>query len=204
MLRARILLFIAIFFLSAGAAWAQKNEVSLLIGGTKTGDRSTDSIFGSVKIDTGFTVQAAYSTRLINAHLASLYLDFPVTVTPNSDLESSSPISPKSYSAWFFTPGIKVKVLPNRGITPYGVLGVGFGHFSSSDETVTGAPNPGSKGNTTGVFDFGAGVDIGLLPLVALRGEVRDFVSGNPNFNAAVSGGKQHNVFFGAGIVLRF
>ena len=43
----------------------------------------------------------------------------------------------------------------------------------------------------------------GFFPLV-LRGEVRDFFTGQPRLNIARSGGGQHNVIVSGGIVLRF
>lgn len=39
---------------------------------------------------------------------------------------------------------------------------------------------------------------------LGLRAEVRDFVSGNPNLNVALSSSTQHNVISSGGIIVRF
>jgi opacity protein-like surface antigen len=191
----------------AGSVSAQKHEVSLLVGGMKTGDKDVVSpLPGNIQIGWGVTYQVGYSQRLLNARLASLYVDFPLTVTPTRDIKSpSNPLSPSSYSSIFFTPGVKLKLTPPASpLTPYAVAGVGFAHFGSSSTLVGGQQNPGSTGATHGVFDFGGGVDVRLIPFVSLRGEVRDYVSGSPNFNLQVIGGRQNNVTVAGGIVLRF
>jgi hypothetical protein len=47
-------------------------------------------------------------------------------------------------------------------------------------------------------------VDVRVFRFIALRGEVRDFVTGKPNLNVQVQQGTQHNVVGSGGIVLRF
>ena len=196
-----------IMLTAAGSVRAQKNEVSLLIGGMKTGDKDVVSpLPGNIQIGWGLTYQIGYDHRLVNAHLASLYVDLPLTLTPTRDISSASnPLSPSSYSSYFFTPGVKLTLTPPASpLTPYAVAGVGFAHFNSSSTLVNGQQNPGSRGTAHGVFDFGGGLDMRLIPFVSLRGEVRDFVSGSPNFNLQVIGGRQNNVTVAGGVVLRF
>jgi hypothetical protein len=50
----------------------------------------------------------------------------------------------------------------------------------------------------------GGGLDYRLFRFIGLRGEVRDFFSGNPNLNTALSSSTQHNVVASGGIILRF
>jgi hypothetical protein len=47
-------------------------------------------------------------------------------------------------------------------------------------------------------------VDLRVIRYLSLRGEVRDFVTGNPNFNAPFLTNRQHNVLTSGGIVLHF
>ena len=55
-----------------------------------------------------------------------------------------------------------------------------------------------------GVFDFGAGVDVRIWRLVALRGEARDFYTGSPGYNIGTISGGQQNIVATGGFVLRW
>jgi hypothetical protein len=55
-----------------------------------------------------------------------------------------------------------------------------------------------------GVIDYGGGLDYRLFRFIGLRGEVRDFFSGNPNLSVALSSSTQHKVVASGGITLRF
>jgi opacity protein-like surface antigen len=187
------------------SAQAQKNEASFLVGGLKTGSRGIADAAGS-SIDSGASVayEINVATRLLNARLVSLYFELPLIVAPNTSLKSSNVLVPKSYSSIFFTPGLRLKASTMSPVSPYAVLGAGFGHFNSSGTLASGQPNQASRGATKLVYDVGGGVDLRLIPFVALRGEVRDLISGNPSFAVPVSGDRQHNVLFAGGVVLRF
>ena len=54
------------------------------------------------------------------------------------------------------------------------------------------------------IFDFGGGLDYKVFRFLGLRGEVRDFLSGNPNLNVALSSSTQHNVVASGGISVWF
>jgi hypothetical protein len=71
-------------------------------------------------------------------------------------------------------------------------------------QTVKWPENSTSKFLSRGAFDFGGGLDYQLFRLFGLRGEVRDFVSGNPNLNVALSSSTQHNIVASGGISVRF
>lgn len=186
-------------------AQAQKNEASFLIGGLKTGSRGVaDAAASSIDSGASTAYEVAVATRLLNARLVSLYFEAPLVVAPNTDLKSSNVLVPKSYSSIFFTPGFKLKAWTLSPVSPYVVLGAGVGHFNSSGTLLGGQPNSASRSATKLVYDVGGGVDLRVIPFVALRGEVRDLVSGNPSFAVPVSGERQHNVLFAGGVVLRF
>ncbi|HEY6334119.1 MAG TPA: hypothetical protein VI756_32690, partial [Blastocatellia bacterium] len=124
-------------------------------------------------------------------------------VSPNVGVSSSNVALPRSYSSVFVTPGLKLKILPVAGFSPYLVLGGGVAHFSGSNTTQNDSIGNGG-GSTSAAYDFGGGLDMRVLPLIGIRVEVRDVSSGNPSFNVPVVGGRQRNVLFGAGVVLRF
>ena len=114
-------------------------------------------------------------------------------------------------SSIFFTPSLKLKFLPGAPIAPFLSLGSRLAHFDASFDTT--APNPTGSGlisvpvNTsriTGAFQAGAGLDIRTpIPVLGLRVEGGEFRAGDPDpgFTFEPS---HHNVFMGAGIVLRF
>ena len=99
---------------------------------------------------------------------------------------------------------MRFKFRPNSRVSPYLAVGGGYGRFEESDFRLDNQPNTSRRGTNRGVFDFGGGVDVKVGRFLSLRGEVRDFVSGTPSFNAAVSGSRQHNILSAGGIVLRF
>ena len=76
--------------------------------------------------------------------------------------------------------------------------------FEQSAQQLNGKPNPAGRELFRGAFDFGDGVDVPVLGCVALRGEIRDFFTGSPNYNLPALHGGQNNVVVGAGFVIRW
>ncbi len=64
--------------------------------------------------------------------------------------------------------------------------------------------NPAPRFLHRGALDFGGGADVRFWRFIALRGEIRDFFTGSPAYNALSITGGQHNVVAGGGFVLRF
>ena len=60
-----------------------------------------------------------------------------------------------------------------------------------------------AKSTTKGAIELGVGLDISLIGNLKLRGELRDFYTGEPDFNIKPQG-YMHNYFAGAGVVLSF
>jgi hypothetical protein len=196
-----------VVFTFAPAVFAQEHELSLLVGRLKPSDRSL-SLDPLPPIKTAFsgaaTYQINYSKRMINGEIASLHFEIPVIVAPRTGVKSDNFLLPRTYSTLIFTPGLKLKVLPRGGFSPYIVSGIGLGRFSQSDTTINGAPNTGDRSNTTFVFNFGGGVDLNVLGPLSIRGEVRDFMTGTPSFSTPFLNDRQHNLYVGAGIVLKW
>lgn len=194
MSRRSLILLFSCFYPTLG--YGQSNDLAISAGGIFSPNSGRSGFFcpavvGAPCPGTGspargaFSVEGAVAHRLVNLHLASLHLELPVLGTPNRTAPGTS------YSAIFFTPGVKVRFsLP--AFSPFLSVGGGLAHFS------TGSNANGSS--TTGAFQIGGGVDVSTpIPLIGLRGEVREFYTGTPNFSTT-----QHNVFVGAGIVLKF
>ena len=197
---------IILFILSGfGVASAQKNEIGLLLGGLKTGNKDFQLPAGQLQIGAGLTFQANYAHRLVDFGVASLYVEVPFLATPSTDVRSANVFVPQNYASLFITPGLKLKILPHSKITPFGAVGGGYARLTASKSLINNQPNnAGALGANHGAFDFGGGVDVRVFRFLAIRGEVRDFVTGKPNLNVQVQQGAQHNVVGSGGIVLRF
>lgn len=204
-MRARFVLVLAIMLLSASAASAQKHEVAFTSGGLKVGERGFDLPQpGRLRFKTGFTYQISYARRLFDGKIAALYFEVPFAGTPRTKVEASNVLSPRSYSSIFFTPGIKLKLLPGLKYSPYAIAGAGIARFNESNTLTNDQPNASQNSNTESVFDFGAGIDVHVFSILSLRGEVRDFYSEMPPLNVRALSDRQHNALISAGFVLRF
>lgn len=199
-------LLAVLFILCASAivASAQENEIGVLIGGLKTGDKGLQSS-QTIKaaFDGAVSYELNYAHRMVDGKLASLHWELLIAGAPKTNVKSTDLLLPRNYSSIFLTPGLKVKLFPG-GISPFVAAGLGLGRFSASDTTLGGQSNPGDKNNTTWVFNYGGGVDFPIFPHVALRGELRDFIAGTPKLNSQLFEKREHNVMVAGGIVLRF
>ena len=186
----------------AAHAAAQKNELSGLIGRTFISDQViTTSTFSDNKLrfGDGLTLEGNYARRVLDGGLLSLYLEVPFLFNVDEDLHlHTNPVS-ASYRSFFVTPAARLNVFSASAVSPWASVGGGFGYSrGSSDLAQT------TKGNTTGVLQFGFGLDVRLIRKFSLRGEVRDFWSGVPELGAATNKSRQHNLFAGGGVVWHF
>ena len=194
-------------FSFAPAVFAQEHELAFLVARLKPSDR-TLSLNPATTVNAAFdgavTYQVNYANRVINGEVASLHFEIAVTGAPSTGVNSSNVLLPRTYSTLIFTPGLKLKLLPGSGLSPYVVGGAGLGRFSVSDTNIAGGPVTGDRSNYSFVFNYGGGVDLNILGPISIRGEVRDFMTGTPSFSSPFLNDRQHNLFVGAGIVLRF
>ena len=185
-----------------GSMAAQRNELSFSFGGMLSPSAKVSPTCEAIlvcpttpvtqTINLAFAIEGSYAHRLVDGHVASLYIEAPFVAAPNNNTNT---LLSNDFSRFLFTPSLRVKFLPGSGISPFVSAGGGFSRFSS-----------GSNADTTGTFAFGGGVDFKTpLPRLAIRAEARDFVAGRPS-TALPDLVSQHlqNVFAGAGIVIRF
>ncbi len=150
-------------------------------------------------------MQANYGYRFIGgSDKAALYGEVNLLATPQQRIASADPAATRDVATLFVTPGVRVKFVPTRAVSPYVAVGAGWALFEQSLLTIGGRPNPAPREANRGVVTFGGGVDVKLWRWLGLRGEVRDFYSGSPAYNVASIRGGQHNVVVGGGFVLRF
>lgn len=203
----KVFMTLLFLFALAGISFAQdqKNEVGLLLGALSTGSREIRlPTLSTADINSGITYQASYGRRLVDGKVAALYGEVVFAATPLQEVQSTNITIPRDYASLFLTPGLKIKFLPSLRVSPYVAAGGGYARFAESEFRTNNQPNTGQRGTNRGVFNYGGGVDIRVFRFLSLRGEVRDFVSGNPNFNSPFLSNRQHNVLTSGGFVLHF
>ncbi len=202
----RFLILMAMVCVSTVAAIAQSADVSFVAGGSFVSDTQSTFITGisaasKLKTDNHLFLEGTLGLRVLNAGAASLSLEVPVAGIPSTPIKiSTSPSTVINHiSTVFVTPSLRLKLLPGSPIAPWVSFGGGWARYSLD------------TGNTNkGAVQYGGGLDFKILPVLGLRAEVRDYVTGEPNFGLASvlngndSGLHHHNVLAGGGIVLRF
>jgi opacity protein-like surface antigen len=204
-----ILSVVMMSVVSAGAQ-TEKNEIGGILGRTFISDQGIkgatyfDPIIHSGK---GLTVEGEYARRLIVAPIWSVSIEGLVVYNPDEDLNAGEygfAVVPTGYKQLFITPAARVNLFPTTAVSPWVSFGAGFGHFSQASTLVYGGTNPG-KSTTSAVIEAGAGLDVKVWKRLSVRGEVRDFYSGEPDFPLAPTGkSRQHNFFVGGGVFWRF
>jgi hypothetical protein len=155
------------------------------------------------RTDTHVFYEGTGAVRLANFKLASLHLEVPIAGIPSAqvDFSETPSLNALKISSVFVTPALRVKFAPGFPVSPWASIGGGWAHYNLSGPS-----------ENKGALQFGGGVDIKTgIPLLGFRAEVRDFVTGQPDFGilsiqtvGSPSLGRRHNVLAGGGIVFRF
>ena len=195
---------LALFMFSAALCLAQeesghKNELAFGLGGIPALTQSTNP---SLDAGSGVAFQVNYGRRFLNGHTVAVYGELNFVASPLRNVASSVTTATHDFASLYLTPGLRVKFRPASRLSPYAVVGGGYGDYEQSLKRLDGSPNQASRELARGVFDFGAGVDFHAWRFIALRGEARDFYTGAPNYNVASISGGQHNIVATGAIVL--
>jgi hypothetical protein len=184
-------LFIVVVFFAASltAAHAQKNEFTVMA--------STFQTSASYNVHGGQGLQLNYARRIVNIEVASLYLELPFAAAWGGNRSiTQGNLLHEDYNTMYLTPGLKLKLLPGSFISPYLAGGLGWGGFRASNTSGTSNKFAG---------DIGGGADFNILPILSLRGEVRDYYTSSPTFDVqSVFHGNVNNVVISGGAVFRF
>ena len=190
---------------ASAAAQDEKNEVTGIIGRTFISDQGTKGFVQPVRSGKGLSFEVNYARHVLGNTIYGVSLEVPAMFNFDEDLNAGGPIVPIDYRQIFVTPAARVNLFPSTAFSPWVSLGGGFAHFSENKMLIySGGANPG-KSKTSGVLEGGLGLDVRVWHHFSVRGEARDFWSGEPDFPLAPTGKtRQHNYFVGGGFVWHF
>ena len=198
---------LAVVTIAVAGALAQKNEVAGTLGRTFISDQGvagTTFPDSNIHFGHGFTFEANYGRHLMNTGVFRITLEVPAVFNPSEKLHFGGFDTPSSFASYFVTPSARVTLVPNGAFAPWISVGGGFSHFSLSSRLESGQPNPDKSGTTTGVFQLGIGLDVRIVHSLYLRGEAREFNSGEPQLNVNTGKSRYYNLFAGAGLAWHF
>jgi hypothetical protein len=203
-----VVLALTMCFLGASAAAQdEKNELTGMLGRTFISDQG---IAGAtyfnpfVRSGNGLTFEVNYARRLLGTPVFAVSGEVPAVFNLDEKLNSGADVVPSNYKQIFIAPSVRLNLFPATAVSPWISLGGGFGHFSENKTLLYGGTNPGGS-TTSGVIQGGFGLDVRVWHHFSIRGEVRDFWSGEPDFPLADTGKtRQHNFFVGGGVVWHF
>ncbi|HTW31339.1 MAG TPA: outer membrane beta-barrel protein [Candidatus Sulfotelmatobacter sp.] len=195
---------------ASALAQDEKNEIGGAIGRIFISDQGIqnatyfDPIIHSGK---GLTFEGEYARRLLVAPIFAISGEAVLAYNGDEKLNAGMygfAVVPTSYKELFVTPAARVNLFPTTAVSPWVSFGAGFGHISQSSTLDYSGVNPG-KSTTSAVIEGGLGLDVKVWSKLSIRGEVRDFWSGEPDFPLAPTGkSRQHNYFVGGGAFWRF
>ena len=181
----------------------QNQELTFSLGGIPGQTRSFQGSAGAAQISADRSFGINYGHRFLDGKIAALYGELEFVAIPNRALTAASATVPQNYASLYLTPGVRLKFLPASRLSPWAAIGGGYGLYQQSAQLSNGQ-NTTNKFLNRGVFEYGGGLDYRLFRFIGLRGEVRDFLSGNPNLKVALSSSTQHNIVASGGIILHF
>jgi len=203
------LLSVVMVLVATGMAQDEKNELGGMLGRTFISNQGLKnaSVPSVIAFGKGLTFDVDYTRRFLVTPLYALSGEVVFAYNHDEDINGGSfgnAIVPPDMKELFITPAARVNLFPTTAVSPWVSVGAGFGHFSQGSSLIYGGSNPG-KSTTNGVLELGLGLDVKLSKRVYIRGQVRDFWSGEPDFPLADTGkSRQHNFFVGGGAYWRF
>jgi Outer membrane protein beta-barrel domain len=203
-------LMVVTMLAASAVAQDEKNELGGTLGrtfisnqGIKGGtDPNTIIAFGK-----GLSFDVEYARRFIVTPIYAVSAEAVLMYNHDEDINGGAygfAVLPPQLSELFVVPAARVNLFPTTAVSPWVSVGVGFGHIGQASTLLYGGANPG-KSTTSAVIQGGFGLDVKVWKKLSIRGEVRDFWSGEPDFPLAPTGKtRMHNYFVGGGVFWRF
>jgi len=205
-----VMVMMATMLAASAVAQDEKNEVGGIIGRIFISDQGIQNASYPNPVITsgkGLTFAGEYARLFRVTPIYSVAGEAILAYNHEVKLDAGeypTAVVPTSYKELFVTPAARVNLFPTTAVSPWISVGVGFGHFTQASTLVYGGANPG-KSTTSATIEGGFGLDVKVWKKLSIRGEVRDFWSGEPDFPLAPTGkSRQHNYFVGGGAFWRF
>jgi opacity protein-like surface antigen len=211
MLRTRLWIAVlsALLMLAASAAAQdEKNEVGGSIGRIFISNQGPKADPGTIiAFGKGISFEGEYARRFWVTPIYAISAEGLFVYNPDEDINGGSytnNIVPYQLKAFFITPAARVNLFPTTAVSPWVSFGAGFGHISEAKTLIYGGTNPG-KSTTSAVIQAGVGLDVKVWKKMSIRGQARDFWSGEPDFPLANTGKtRMHNYYVSVGAFWRF
>jgi hypothetical protein len=195
---------------ASAVAQDEKNEIGGIIGRTFISDQGIKSgVYPNTNIafGKGLSFEGEYARHFLVTEVYSISAEALIMYNHDVDLNGGAygfSVVPTDYKELFVTPAVRFNLFPTTAVSPWVSVGAGFGHISQGSMLDYGGVNPG-KSTTSAAIEGGLGLDVKVWKTISIRGEVRDFWSGEPDFPLAPTGKtRQHNFFVGGGAFWRF
>jgi hypothetical protein len=193
----------------SGLLRAQGSEVALTVGEVSGGNpnASTAAVPAALNLNAGFAVGFNYARKIREVKYANISWEIEALGSPLRYTSGTPAIASREIHDVFVTPGVKMTFMPKETFSPWISAGGGYAFYDSSGQSLAGGTTGGGASSTAGTantyaVDFAAGVDYAMSKKYVLRGEVRGFYTGNPNFGVPTTGGL-FNFEIGFGLVWR-
>lgn len=197
-----------LFVLTTRQAAAQENQFAVFGGAVLSNTRTVQSPSGgSVQVESSYAAGADLDHGFTSWRFVVPHLEFEFTVLPPRTVKSAAYAVPQSYDSLYFTPGLRLEFLPRALLHPWVAAGGGYTLYIEN-QVLTNGQTYSIHFVSRGAFDYGGGFDLRVWSSrhqrweMKLRGQVRDYVSGNPELNAPLSSSVQHNVIATGGVVV--
>jgi len=187
---------LSLLFFAALNVYAQGSELALTLGRILPRHR------GELDLQSGLALQANYGKRVWAGRGLALFGEAHLLASPLREVATANPRAARDFASFYLMPGLRVQFGPERRLRPFVAGGFGYAQYHSSELLQNGAASPVRDRQHTWGGNFGGGVDVQVLRWLAVRGEVRDFVTPTPRLNTPLTG-TQHNVQVSGGFVIR-
>jgi hypothetical protein len=204
---------LALSLLSACTILAQqsedaRDEFAVSVGALSGGNPSVTSAAGPLSLGSGLALEANYAHKYRELKWGAIYWELNVLGDPFRHLSGFPVTATSEIRSLYATPGVRLQFAPQDRITPWLAAGGGYAFYDSSNVSLTGGTTGGGVSSTSGTVntyavDFGAGVDIVASKRYIVRGDVRGFYTGSPNYGVSTTSGLFVFAISG-GIVWRF
>src|SRR5687767_7254390 len=102
---------------------AQRQELGLTLGRVLSDEHAGPA--GRLELGSGTALQANYAIRIVDFAGAALFGEVHLLASPLRDVTTAVTSATRDFATLYVTPGLRVKLAPDRRIAPYFALGGG-------------------------------------------------------------------------------